>query len=555
VASIRQARKAEIVPQTRPVETIPQTELHGGGVNSVTRAARGNEFNDNRTIFDPLPSTGGVAQDVLDATGALTRATGTMVGRGIFALGEYANSVPLMLSPPGSAPERFFLNRQNKLAATKEILFPKAVTPAQESISSLMRRGVVQALEPLTAAGTAPVGEQLKETGRHIVHSTALGLVPGVGRLVREPTNPDSVLGEALTGVGFLWTGGAKKVVPKKINPLKLDDKGGRFRDSRSLFAGDDVPETIFGYPVVSKREDYTEEDLEFFREYPEAGGYYDDGDDPDGEMKGDMLGGETFQSADFNTPLPKGSEDDYVKWVMTLPKNLRYEGDYDLRGYWLDPDTVKTVVTGDHFIDKYKKPNHPTFSNESKYAAGKYAEWAGFWNGDKYVPSTRRKVEDAIREVIPFIKEERHEGFHEKAYKCAAGKWTIGYGQTVITDPKTGRERAVVEGDTISRKDAADFVERRVRSDAKAINAAHPDWKTNLSKGALAALLDVAYNLGHNALSEKRSPTLNAELDAVDMDYDSIVWQELPTYVNIDGKESAGLVSRRNDAIRKWRE
>lgn len=50
----------------------------------------------------------------------------------------------------------------------------------------------------------------------------------------------------------------------------------GRFRLMGNFLATDKVPDTIFGIPVVSRREDYTEKDVVFFREHPEAGGYYD---------------------------------------------------------------------------------------------------------------------------------------------------------------------------------------------------------------------------------------------------------------------------------------
>ena len=54
----------------------------------------------------------------------------------------------------------------------------------------------------------------------------------------------------------------------------------GRFSLMGNFLATDKVPDTIFGIPVVSRREDYTEEDIAFFREHPEAGGYYDLGGD-----------------------------------------------------------------------------------------------------------------------------------------------------------------------------------------------------------------------------------------------------------------------------------
>lgn len=94
----------------------------------------------------------------------------------------------------------------------------------------------------------------------------------------------------------------------------------------------------------------------------------------------------------EYDTKLNPDEETQYQKWRQTLPKNLQYEGDYDLRGYWKDPETTKEAVEGDHFIDKYKKPNHPTFSNESQYAVGENAKKAGRWDGEKYIPASKRR-------------------------------------------------------------------------------------------------------------------------------------------------------------------
>lgn len=59
---------------------------------------------------------------------------------------------------------------------------------------------------------------------------------------------------------------------------VQQDAKGGE--NFSNFLATDKVPETLFGIPIVSKPEQYTEEDLAFFREHPEAGGYYDLGDE-----------------------------------------------------------------------------------------------------------------------------------------------------------------------------------------------------------------------------------------------------------------------------------
>ena len=59
---------------------------------------------------------------------------------------------------------------------------------------------------------------------------------------------------------------------------VQQDRKGGEAFSN--FLATDDVPETLFGIPVVSQ--DYTEEDLEFFKRNPKAAGFYDLGDDND---------------------------------------------------------------------------------------------------------------------------------------------------------------------------------------------------------------------------------------------------------------------------------
>ena len=53
-----------------------------------------------------------------------------------------------------------------------------------------------------------------------------------------------------------------------------------RFRLMGNFLATDDVPDTLFGFKIVADEKDYTEEDRAFFKEHPEAGGYYDLGDE-----------------------------------------------------------------------------------------------------------------------------------------------------------------------------------------------------------------------------------------------------------------------------------
>lgn len=72
-----------------------------------------------------------------------------------------------------------------------------------------------------------------------------------------------------------------------------------------------------------------------------------------------------------FNTYLPPEQEAMFDAWLASESirqgRPVREDmQDYDLKGMWLAGDTFG----GDngHGTDKHKKPNHPTFSNQSKF-------------------------------------------------------------------------------------------------------------------------------------------------------------------------------------------
>lgn len=69
-----------------------------------------------------------------------------------------------------------------------------------------------------------------------------------------------------------------------------------------------------------------------------------------------------------FNTQLSAADEAAFQKWLTAAGRagDLR---DYDMRGAWLE-NRGKQAANG-HFTDRYKKPNHPTFSTESQYSGG----------------------------------------------------------------------------------------------------------------------------------------------------------------------------------------
>jgi len=103
-----------------------------------------------------------------------------------------------------------------------------------------------------------------------------------------------------------------------------------------------------------------------------------------------------------FNTPLSPKDEMEFQVWAHDKSSDLNREilndlQDYDLRGYWKERGKVEDLSNPSaHLPDKYKKPNHPTFSTDSKYSGlvqdgVKYmgGQWSDLGNNRwKYVPS-----------------------------------------------------------------------------------------------------------------------------------------------------------------------
>lgn len=93
---------------------------------------------------------------------------------------------------------------------------------------------------------------------------------------------------------------------------------------------------------------------------------------------------GQRVAQGAYDTVLSPAEEVAFKKWKDKYAPNDS-GADYDLRGAFKtgmkpDPDTG-------HWPDTYKKPNHPTFSDQSIYAKDA-PDKAGSWEGEKYVPA-----------------------------------------------------------------------------------------------------------------------------------------------------------------------
>lgn len=99
----------------------------------------------------------------------------------------------------------------------------------------------------------------------------------------------------------------------------------------------------------------------------------------------------------EYETNLNNIEENKFKKWFEDSKQNgkiLKEDNgtDYDFRGYFKNEvlNGKDTGSANSHFTDKYKKPNHQTFSNESIYAVGDNLSKAGHWIGDKFIPAKK---------------------------------------------------------------------------------------------------------------------------------------------------------------------
>ena len=113
---------------------------------------------------------------------------------------------------------------------------------------------------------------------------------------------------------------------------------------------------------------------------------------------------------AKYETKLSKEDKKEFDEWFAEAKANGVIHPDdngedYDFKGFW--KDMIKNSKDGEaynaeaHFPDTYKKPNHETFSVESKYAVGNMKKYAGSWDGDEYIPPKKKYKDRDIADIL----------------------------------------------------------------------------------------------------------------------------------------------------------
>ena len=134
--------------------------------------------------------------------------------------------------------------------------------------------------------------------------------------------------------------------------------------------------------------------------------------------------------------------------------------------------------------------------------------------------------------EGISLIK--KYEGCRLTAYKCPAGVWTIGYGNTFYENGST-----VKPGDKITQE-RADQLFRNIL-EKKFVEPIRKLIVSDVNDNMFSAIVSFTYNVGRGNL---KSSTLLKKVNA--NPYDQTISLEFKKWVKSAGKVLPGLVRRR---------
>jgi len=128
-----------------------------------------------------------------------------------------------------------------------------------------------------------------------------------------------------------------------------------------------------------------------------------------------------------------------------------------------------------------------------------------------------------------------KHEGLSLQAYKCPAGVWTIGYGNTFYEDGTK-----VKEGDLVTRQRAEELLRIIANDFAKKVATL---VKAKLNIEQFDALCSFAYNVG---IANFAKSTLLKKVNANHLD--PTIRQEFEKWNKANGRVLKGLIARRKE-------
>lgn len=140
-----------------------------------------------------------------------------------------------------------------------------------------------------------------------------------------------------------------------------------------------------------------------------------------------------------------------------------------------------------------------------------------------------------------------KYEGCSLIAYKCPAGKWTIGYGSTFYADGTP-----VQEGDKIDQETANRLLDITIEKFEKQVRLLLGDTLlVTLPKEAIDPLISFAFNVGTGAFAKS---TLLKKIKLNKLDFDGIE-AAFMMWVKSNGKVLKGLQKRRATEFQMYKD
>jgi len=136
------------------------------------------------------------------------------------------------------------------------------------------------------------------------------------------------------------------------------------------------------------------------------------------------------------------------------------------------------------------------------------------------------------LTQAVNIIKE--FEGLRLKAYRCPAGKWTLGYGTTF----------GVEEGNVITKEQAEEMLSEDVASFAKRIENL---IKVKTTDNQFCSLVSLCYNIG---IGNFKNSTL---LKYLNNGWFEQIPSQFMRWNKIKGEEVGGLTRRRKAEVALW--
>lgn len=152
-------------------------------------------------------------------------------------------------------------------------------------------------------------------------------------------------------------------------------------------------------------------------------------------------------------------------------------------------------------------------------------------------VHDTERSVNQEGFELI-----KRFEGFYPEAYRCPAGKWTIGYGTTAYQPDG----RRVQRGDVIDHDQAVELLKSDINYMSNYVNSFLESRSIGMNDNEFSAIVSLCYNLGGGVLTQ----TDRSLHKAVISQNREAITKAMLLYVKGGGRVLPGLVKRRQAEV-----